>query len=76
MTHLYSKETFYYNNVDAKDGDITGRVAVTSTDNSVLWMLNKNKDDMRSLKIEYGSAIKTTLAFAALALSASLTYMF
>ena len=76
MTHLYSKETFLYNNVDGKDGDATGRVAVTSTDNSVLWMLNKNKDEMRSLKIEYGSAIQTTVAFAALAFSATLTYMF
>ena len=76
MTRLSSKDTYYYNNQENDKGDFTGRVGVERDSAWILWIMNYSETDVQSLKIEYGSAIQTSVAFLALAASAALTYTF
>ena len=69
------KNTFYWNR-EAKDGDLAGRVLVKPEDEYTVLFINNNKEEEQSLKLEYGAATQTVVAFTALASSLFLAYIF
>ncbi len=73
---MYSKETYYYNHSEDDKGDFTGRVPVTATSSWRLLILNYNEDEARTVKVEYGAAIHTSVALATLAASVMLNFAF
>ena len=69
------KNTFYWNR-EAKDGDLAGRVLVKTSDTWVALFVNNNKNEEQSLKLEYGAAVQTALAYSALVSTLFLSYVF
>ena len=69
------KNTFYWNR-EAKDGDLAGRVLVKPEETWTVLLINNNKEEEQQIKIEYGAAVQTVLAYSALASSLLLSYVF
>ena len=69
------KNTFYWNR-EAKDGDLAGRVLVKPTETWYALFVNNNKNEEQSLKLEYGAAVQTVLAYSALVSTLVLSYVF
>ena len=69
------KNTFYWNR-EAKDGDLAGRVLVKPYETWYALFVNNNKNEDQSIKIEYGAAVQTMLAYSALASTLFLSYVF
>ena len=67
--------TFYWNR-EAKDGDLAGRVLVKPEETWTVLLINNNKEEEQEIKIEYGAAVQTVLAYSALASSLLLSYVF
>ena len=65
---MYSKETYFYNNVDAKAGNIAGRVPVEAGTSWRLLMLNYEEEE-QGIVIVYGGAVHSMLTYTGLALS-------
>ena len=73
---MYSKETYYYNNREGKNGDTTGRVPTKSNQKWQVLIFNYHEDEEQSLIVEYGSAVENVVTFAALAASVVIAYAF
>ena len=69
------KNTFYWNR-EAKDGDLAGRVLVKPSETWYALFVNNNKNEDQSIKLEYGAAVQTALAYSALASTLFLSYVF
>ena len=69
------KNTFYWNR-EAKDGDVAGRVLVKPKETWYALFVNNNKNEDQTIKLEYGAAVHTVLAYSALASTLLLSYVF
>ena len=69
------KNTFYWNR-EAKDGDLAGRVLVKPEETWTVLLVNNNKEEEQQIKLEYGAAMQTVLAYSALVSSFMLAYVF
>ena len=65
---MYSSETYYYNNREGKE-DTAGRVPVDPGTSWRVLMLNYHEEEEQSIKLVYGAAVHSMLAYTGLALS-------
>ena len=70
---VYSTQTYYYNSLEAKDGNIAGRVPVDPGTQWRVLMLNYDSEEEKSMTIVYGGAVHSMLTYTGLALSLAFT---
>ena len=74
-TALYSKENFFLDRDNKENGDMSGRVPVSTKQVYHLVMLNYNAEKDQTLKLQYGAAVQTAV-LSATALVSALTAVY